>query len=245
MRQPQRWASPPALRLSLAARRGLVPFRKAEMGNRIGRPEKPITWHGPLAKLGHALRDIRRKAGMPPYRVMGERAYLSPTTLAKAADGRTRPTWGVTEAYARACDASDRAVSELRLLWEKTDPDYPQGRNGSPYADPRPSPPGPGSGPRAFIRQLRALRTWAGNPSPQEISRRSGQRLPASTMYDALSSEQTRLPSLDVTLAIVKACAPDDVPVWSRAWQWISMDTRRFRARRVWRPSVDTSTVDF
>ena len=77
-----------------------------------------------------------------------------------------------------------------------------------------------------YIRQLRALRAWAGNPGHKEIARRGGnRRLAASSMYEALSPTRTTLPPLETVTAIVRACAPGSIRDWVTTWQVISLRT--------------------
>ncbi|MBN6040009.1 helix-turn-helix domain-containing protein [Amycolatopsis sp. 195334CR] len=49
------------------------------------------------------LRELRRKAGSPPYRELARRSHFSSTTLSDAAGGRRLPSLDVTLAYVRAC----------------------------------------------------------------------------------------------------------------------------------------------
>ncbi len=60
------------------------------------------------------LRELRRKAGNPPYRELGRRAHYSPGTLSDAAGGRKLPSLAVTLAYVRACDGD---VDEWARRW--------------------------------------------------------------------------------------------------------------------------------
>jgi WD40 repeat protein len=55
------------------------------------------------------LRELRRSAGNPTYRVLAKRAHYAATTLAEAAAGDRLPTLAVALAYARACNG-DGAV---------------------------------------------------------------------------------------------------------------------------------------
>jgi len=75
-----------------------------------------------------------------------------------------------------------------------------------------------------YVRQLRALRAWAGQPghkeSHKEIGRLNGRRMPSSTLYDALSGARTQLPPLGVVRDIVRACSsPDAYQDWIDAWR--------------------------
>ncbi len=64
-----------------------------------------------------------------------------------------------------------------------------------------------------FARDLRDLRRLAGSPSYAELSRRTG--LPRSTVYDGLRGQ--RLPSLALTLAVVRALSGDEEQ-WRHRW---------------------------
>ncbi len=71
---------------------------------------------GPAQRFAVALRELRRSAGNPTYRVLEKRAHYSVTTLAQAAAGDRLPTLAVALAYARACDG-DVDVGEWTARW--------------------------------------------------------------------------------------------------------------------------------
>src|SRR5687767_4302641 len=74
-------------------------------GWEMPRPERPVDPDkGPAQRFAVALRELRRSAGNPTYRVLAERAHYSTTTLAQAASGEQLPTLAVALAYARACN---------------------------------------------------------------------------------------------------------------------------------------------
>ncbi|MEU7576648.1 hypothetical protein AB0B50_03465 [Streptomyces sp. NPDC041068] len=56
-----------------------------------------------LTEFAGDLRQLREKAGSPPYRQLARDAHYSSTTLADAAGGRRLPSLPVTLAYVRAC----------------------------------------------------------------------------------------------------------------------------------------------
>jgi hypothetical protein len=187
---------------------------------------KPAPGDGPLADLARALRLLRDRTGRT-YRELAPTANYS-----AAATGTSCPTLTLVLAYARGCAASLSEVATLRALWAKADaarrhasskrrqgavPDQPLTvRQAEPLwereagavlerivaycEEPQPQ--------RAYtaaqyIRQLRALRAWAGNPGHKEIVRRGGNRgLAASSTYDALSPARTTLPPLETVTAI-------------------------------------------
>ena len=93
------------------------------------------------------------------------------------------------------------------------------GRRDAP-AGPAPDPLAAGSA-REFAVLLRLLKVWAGDPSFERLSRRSG--VPRSTLADALSTRSARLPRLEVIRKFVLACGLDDVGAgrWERAWQLV------------------------
>lgn len=84
----------------------------------MARPERPLhPSTGPLAAFAAGLRELRRRAGSPPYRVLAARAYYSATTLSAAAAGNRLPTLAVTLAYAGACDGDEQ---EWARRWRET-----------------------------------------------------------------------------------------------------------------------------
>ncbi|MCI3274837.1 nSTAND1 domain-containing NTPase [Streptomyces cylindrosporus] len=72
----------------------------------MGRPERPVDPEaGPVQRLAHQLRELRRDAGAPSYRTMAKTAGFSATTLSQAAAGERLPSLDVVRGYARACGA--------------------------------------------------------------------------------------------------------------------------------------------
>ncbi|MET8079675.1 hypothetical protein [Streptomyces sp. NPDC005303] len=70
----------------------------------MGRPERPLDPEaGPVQRLAHDLRELRRQAGCPSYRAMAETAGFSATTLSQAAAGERLPSLAVVQGYVRAC----------------------------------------------------------------------------------------------------------------------------------------------
>ncbi|MGW0761082.1 nSTAND1 domain-containing NTPase [Streptomyces sp. NPDC002814] len=79
------------------------------------RKERPLdAGDGPLPEFAAGLRQLRRKAGNPPYRTLAEQAHYSISTLSSAASGQRLPTLAVTLAYVRACDGD---VQEWEQRW--------------------------------------------------------------------------------------------------------------------------------
>ncbi|WP_425246531.1 hypothetical protein [Streptomyces sp. NEAU-NA10] len=70
----------------------------------MGRPERPVDPEaGPVQRLAHELRELRRAAGGPAYRTMARAAGFSATTLSQAAAGERLPSLAVLQGYVRAC----------------------------------------------------------------------------------------------------------------------------------------------
>ncbi len=68
------------------------------------RPERPVDpGAGPLQRFAFELRELRRRAGSPPYRELSRGANYSAAVLAEAAGGIRLPTLPVTLAYVAAC----------------------------------------------------------------------------------------------------------------------------------------------
>ncbi|MDX2697342.1 helix-turn-helix domain-containing protein, partial [Streptomyces ipomoeae] len=81
------------------------------------RRERPLdAGDGPLVEFAAGLRQLRRKAGNPPYRRLAEQAHYSISTLSSAASGQRLPTLAVTLAYVRACDGD---AEEWRERWRE------------------------------------------------------------------------------------------------------------------------------
>jgi WD40 repeat protein len=77
------------------------------------RRERPIETEDVPARFAAGLRDLRAKAGNPPYRELGRRAHYAAGTLSDAAAGRKLPTLAVTLAYVQAL-GGDSAEWERR-----------------------------------------------------------------------------------------------------------------------------------
>lgn len=228
---------------------------------RTGRPENPISWDGPVAELALALRRARGQADQPSYRTLAERTHYSASVLAAAADGHYCPTWDVTRAFLQACGADE---TDLRPLWEKANTADGKSRSSDRQQRERiRATGGPGTrvGRRGeirnlvsgepspykaftaaqYVRQLRALRAWAGQPGYKTIRGRINQGFAKSTMYDALSPRRTRLPPLEIVQCIVQACAsPGTAGSWTEVWRAIRL--REFEQDNP--PAADGSAVE-
>ncbi|MDX2937907.1 hypothetical protein [Streptomyces ipomoeae] len=85
----------------------------------MGRPETPLDpTAGPVQRLAHELRELRRAAGSPSYRALAEGARFTAATLSKAARGEQLPSLAVLQAYVRAC-GGDPAEWETR--WKEAE----------------------------------------------------------------------------------------------------------------------------
>ena len=230
------------------------------------RPENPIPGDGPLADLARALRQLRERAGRPGYRQLAAKTHYSPSVLADAASGKNCPTWDAVSMFAQACGKGPD--DELRGLWVRAHAAHSQQkaqrqsirsagetaqvlveRSASfayeqdylAFAEAREPDPTRAYTAAQYVRQLRALRAWAGQPSHKQISHASGTpMLASSTMYDALNSARTTLPRLEVVRAIVTACAPAAVDTWITTWQAIKL--REFERANPMPP--DETTAD-
>jgi hypothetical protein len=71
-----------------------------------------------------------------------------------------------------------------------------------------------------FIWCLRSLKVWVGDPSFEELRRRSG--VPASTLADATNPGRARLPRLATVRAFVRACGvTTGLAQWEQAWRTV------------------------
>jgi hypothetical protein len=79
----------------------------------MGRPERCIdNRQGPLADFARQLRELRKAAGSPSYRVLAQRSCFAASTLSAAAAGDRLPTVEVTLAYVRACGGEEASWRE-------------------------------------------------------------------------------------------------------------------------------------
>ncbi|MCT9075047.1 nSTAND1 domain-containing NTPase [Streptomyces fulvoviolaceus] len=95
----------------------------------MGRPERSLDPEaGPVQRLAHGLRELRREAGGPSYRAMAKTAGFSATTLSQAAAGERLPSLAVVQGYARACGADP---GEWEARWKEAEAE----RAGVPVPD--------------------------------------------------------------------------------------------------------------
>lgn len=85
---------------------------------RVGIPEKPLTGQADCPKVifALALRALRDSIGKPPYSVLAKKVHFSKDTLSRAANGKRRPTWEVSEAYVQACGGD---VDHFKQLYRR------------------------------------------------------------------------------------------------------------------------------
>jgi len=74
-----------------------------------------------------------------------------------------------------------------------------------------------------FVQALRLLKIWAGNPSFDQLARRSG--VPRSTLADVVKRRRRQLPALEVVRAFVQACGLPDTSAWDDAWRRLQAST--------------------
>ncbi|MFI5800127.1 hypothetical protein [Streptomyces sp. NPDC051677] len=85
----------------------------------MGRPERPVDPQGgPVQRLAHQLRELRKEAGSPSYRAMEKTAGFSATTLSQAAAGERLPSLAVVRGYVCACGAD---VGEWEARWKEAE----------------------------------------------------------------------------------------------------------------------------
>jgi tetratricopeptide (TPR) repeat protein len=84
----------------------------------MGRPEAPLDPRGgPIQEFAARLRGLRADSGGRSYRQLAKLANFAAPTLARAASGRSFPSWEVTQAYVTACGADP---ADWRTLWTST-----------------------------------------------------------------------------------------------------------------------------
>jgi transcriptional regulator with XRE-family HTH domain len=221
----------------------------------VGRQENIIIGDGPLADLGNALRELRRRVGLT-YRDMGAISNYSRAALNNAASGKRCPTWEVVQVFVTACggEVDDRWNS----LWEAAHASSPRRprackrrEEGEEESETTPNPDKPparitaGSNPwqdtaADFVYELNLLHKLAGSPNGATIYQawrertsfkpRASERkdLPKSTLRDALKLGRRTLPKLEVVQMIVHACGAD---VWEWTESWKRIATLEFEAR--------------
>ncbi|GLZ80162.1 hypothetical protein Afil01_49690 [Actinorhabdospora filicis] len=205
-----------------------------------------------IAEFAARLRDLRERAGNPPYRDMARLAGRSHTALVQAARGRALPSEAITVAFAAACGSPGGE-------WRAVHRQYRHrlaAAGGTAPAAPAPVPPAPHcplpedvTDAAGLRRAMRLLKLGSGL-SYSEISRRSrrhtdGTRyangaLPRQTIAD-LAGGAERVPHLDVLRVFLRTLGhtPEQVAAWTTAYV-------RARARPpATRPAAPGSPVVF
>ncbi|AUY53662.1 helix-turn-helix transcriptional regulator [Streptomyces sp. CB01881] len=178
-----------------------------------------------IGVLAQWLRKLRERSGLT-YSQMAQKTTelalpVSIATLSRADEGRTVPTWPVTEAYTRACGGSVRTVERL---WLRADANR-SGRKKRGVGTV--TVPTSGQALR-YITQRSELhfamkRLWlhAGSPSLRELEARAVHngvsRLPRSTMHGVLAGERDCTER--ILIEFVRACgiAPEEEGEWVEA----------------------------
>ncbi|MFI2608943.1 hypothetical protein [Kitasatospora sp. NPDC018619] len=170
------------------------------------RRENPVDPHAPYAGLALLLRRAREEAGLPPYAALARRTDFSVSALAQAASGRRLPSLAVTVAYGSAC-GGDREFWAAQWNVARA-----RGARAGACASGPVLPPDP-SGCRTvgeFVRCLRELKAWAGEPSLTWVSRHMSRHLDIhagrSTVGDALNPRRRSLPHLPLLVGFVRSC---------------------------------------
>jgi hypothetical protein len=91
---------------------------------------------------------------------------------------------------------------------------------------------------------LRSFWVWAGRPSYRAMARQCGNRYAASTLHGALRS--SKLPSLDVLLAIVLGCggALEHRQAFATAWRQLQMSGSGTGSARPGQPSLSSAAAE-
>jgi len=183
-----------------------------------GRPGKPLGPDGrPAAELASELRRMRELSGLT-YSQLAAKTGKAVSTLTAAVAGERLPSWPVARAWAQACGGDGDTVLGL----------YQRGCVAAGRSAPARDlagvvPPDPAAATTAagFITQMIRLRARAGI-SLRTLNRRSGGRLPPSTVSEALRRD--RLPRLELVLDYARACGirGDTIGEWERSWNAIT-----------------------
>ncbi|MFJ9461616.1 helix-turn-helix domain-containing protein [Kitasatospora sp. NPDC101447] len=178
-----------------------------------------------IGVLAQWLRKLRERSGLT-YSQMAQKTTelalpVSIATLSRADEGRTVPTWPVTEAYTRACGGSVRTAERL---WLRADANRPGRRKRGQGMVTVPT---SGQALR-YITQRCELhfamkRLWlhARTPSLRELEARAVRdgvsRLPKSTMHGVLAGERDCTER--ILVEFVRACgvAPEEEAEWVEA----------------------------
>jgi transcriptional regulator with XRE-family HTH domain len=190
----------------------------------VGRLDSALAaQHQEVRALAQWLRTLRERSGLT-YSQMARKSTelhlpVSVATLSRADEGRTVPTWPVTEAYTRACGGSVRTAERL---WLRADARRP-GRRSGPVAAEAPA----GQALRYVTQRcellfaMRRLRLRAGSPSLRELETRAVRgavsHLPRSTLHGVLAGERDCTER--ILVEFVRACGagPGEEAEWRAA----------------------------
>jgi hypothetical protein len=81
---------------------------------RRGRKHNEIHGFGPAAGWARLLRAELHRAGTPSRRDMARHGYFSSTMMSATDNGRTIPSWHLSEAYLRGCEVPDEDLADWR-----------------------------------------------------------------------------------------------------------------------------------
>ncbi|MBO1418829.1 helix-turn-helix transcriptional regulator [Streptomyces sp. FH025] len=179
--------------------------------------------HQEVRALARWLRALRERSGLT-YSQMARTTVelqrpVSVATLSRADEGRTVPTWPVTQAYTRACGGSLRTAERL---WLRAD-----ARRSGRSARPAVAVQAAGlalryvTQPHELLLAMRRLRLRAGNPSLRELEARAMHgpvsHLPRSTLHGVLSGRRDC--SERILAEFVRACGagPGEETEWLAA----------------------------
>nr|WP_317619722.1 helix-turn-helix domain-containing protein [Streptomyces akebiae] len=103
---------------------------RTEARRTVARPERPLDpAAGPVPRLAHELRELRRAAGSPSYRTMADAAGFSAAALSRAASGTRLPSLAVVQGYARACGGDP---GEWEPRWKRAETEAAGRRSTTP-----------------------------------------------------------------------------------------------------------------
>ncbi|MFI6155045.1 helix-turn-helix domain-containing protein [Kitasatospora sp. NPDC051170] len=189
----------------------------------MGRPEKPIEAAEPaLGKLASWLREQRQRSGLT-YRQLAESTNFHPTTLQRAAAGRTLPGWKTVEAMAGACGGDLKAARRkwaTAAYWNRVPhAGGTRRRRALRWRERHPDDADSSTDLRQAMVEMRRRAHW---PSLEELDRRArllGRRLPSSTLALVLRGEAPLRRELFLTYMEVLGVKEARARLWAQAWE--------------------------
>ncbi|MEV7780850.1 helix-turn-helix transcriptional regulator [Kitasatospora sp. NPDC088351] len=187
----------------------------------MGRRENPITATEPaLGRLAAWLREQRDEAKLT-YRQLADRTNYHSTTLQRATNGRSLPSWEVVEAIARECGAD---LKTARKKW--THANYwahvPRSSGTRRRRVPKRLNPEHADSFADLRRAMHEMRRKADWPSLEELDRRArklGGRLPSSTLALVLKGEAPLHKTVFTTYMEVCGVKENRRVLWAAAWE--------------------------